>query len=482
MSIKESARTIREPVTEAVWDQHLSGTRPLGIIPITEEDECNWGCIDVDKYDIVLADVAERVASRKAPLVLCRSKSGGAHLFAFVSRPIPASLMRAWLRNLAAQLGYGDCEIFPKQSKVLREKGDAGNWVTMPYMGKTETGAIKRTGAAMELKEFLATAERTRVNPDTISVEPEGATVTGLKEGKKEEAPFQDGPPCIQHLAAIGVKEGISPRNITLFSMGIYAKKKWPSKWQEVLEEYNRRYMEPPLPSEEIQQMLGSLQKKDYNYKCGESPHCNTALCRTRKYGVGGTGTLPLISSLSVLNTDPPLWFMDIEDERIEMSTDDLQNYKRFHKVCMEQLHICYRSLGQDAWLRMIADVMSNVVSIEVPEEVAVSGQFKEILEDFLTNKQRGERIEDILSGRPWEDTSSGRHIFRLRDLQRELERAKMQPMLTRGRITQRIRDLGGGNDFMNIKGHGTNVWWIPSNKVQALPRVGAPVVKGEEI
>ena len=33
-----------------LWQKHLNGTDSLGIIPINDDNECKWGCIDIDSY------------------------------------------------------------------------------------------------------------------------------------------------------------------------------------------------------------------------------------------------------------------------------------------------------------------------------------------------------------------------------------------------------------------------------------------------
>src|SRR5579859_8054977 len=72
-SIKKTAKTLNEPVTLALWKQHLEGKRPLGVIPIREDSTCRWGSIDIDQYDINVLDVVKRVEAAKLPLVPCRS-------------------------------------------------------------------------------------------------------------------------------------------------------------------------------------------------------------------------------------------------------------------------------------------------------------------------------------------------------------------------------------------------------------------------
>ena len=43
---------VRGTVTDELWDRHLRGEgAALGIIPITENNDCRWGCIDIDEYN-----------------------------------------------------------------------------------------------------------------------------------------------------------------------------------------------------------------------------------------------------------------------------------------------------------------------------------------------------------------------------------------------------------------------------------------------
>jgi len=106
-----------------LWENHLSGEQSVGIVPIDENNCCLWGAIDVDEYQLDLKGLAKKLAKHKLPLVVCRSKSGGAHVYVFITEPVPASLLQRKLRQLAASIGYGQAEIFPKQTQLLLERG-----------------------------------------------------------------------------------------------------------------------------------------------------------------------------------------------------------------------------------------------------------------------------------------------------------------------------------------------------------------------
>jgi hypothetical protein len=453
MEIKSSARTVRETLTIDIWTDHLSGHKPLGIIPIQNGDVCEWGCIDVDRYDINLGEIATQLEKAKLPLVVCRSKSGGAHIYIFFSKPIDAGELQEKLREIAVSLGFGDCEIFPKQTTVLREKGDVGNWICAPYFAGDETArySIKPGGQGRTLDEFLDYAEKLRVSPNeflTVAASP------------AHDESLDGGPPCLQHLTTSGFPEGT--RNNGLFALGTFCKKKFGDDWERVLEDYNRKFMQPPLNTEEVAAVVKSLRKKDYNYKCSDSPcvnHCNAIVCKTRRFGVGGGEEWPNLSGLSVLETDPPIWFLTVNGQRIELGTDELIMYRRFHKVCVERLYLCFSMLTEKVWAQQIGTLMKEVIKIEAPPEAGVKGQFLELLQEFLTNRHRAETREEIAEGKPWFDDEKRLYYFRLQDLHNHLIRNKFDEF-GRNQIAAILREMGG-NQYMVVRGKGMNTFCV---------------------
>lgn len=78
------AGVVKNPRTPETWEGHLSGKGDaIGIIPINEDNSCKWGCIDVDQYPLDHKELIEKIRRMKLPMVVCRSKSGGAHCFLF---------------------------------------------------------------------------------------------------------------------------------------------------------------------------------------------------------------------------------------------------------------------------------------------------------------------------------------------------------------------------------------------------------------
>jgi hypothetical protein len=476
VEIKSTARTVRAHITEELWRKHLSGEASLGVIPIRANNTCYWGCIDIDQYGISHVDLVRMLSRHKLPLIVCRSKSGGAHMFLFMAEPVPAEEIQAYLRNVAVLLGYGNTEVFPKQKQVAIERGDLGSWLNMPYFGGDESDryCIDDQGRGMTTDDFAVYADSLRQPAVFLQQQPTERSPEVQETGKKSSPDFGDGPPCMQHLSAVGYPEG--SRNKGLFALAVFAKKKFGGKWQEMVEKWNRDFFDPPLPSSEVSEILRGHEKKDYYYTCKEQPiasHCNSQVCRTRKYGVGGDDDFPVISGLSVLDTDPPLWFMDVEDARVELTTEELQQYRSFHRICMEKLFKCFRMMKQDAWLQVVSEAMRSATRIDAPSEVGRAGHFYELLTEFLTNRHRGTQREDLLVGRPIIEDE--RYYFRLQDLMRFLENSNFH-VYSRAQIVTRIKRLGGDQHFFNIKGKGTNTFYIPATMEQ-MPEIDTPEI-----
>jgi hypothetical protein len=497
-AIKTTARTVREPVTKALWEEHLAGKKPLGVIPIRENGTCSWGSIDVDQYGTDFLKIIDSAERAKMPLVPCRSKSSGLHLFVFLDPPAEAAAVQSSLRDMAAKLGLAGCEIFPKQTAVLAERGDLGNWIICPYYGNSyggklrEQAGLKKTGAEMTIEEFITAAERSKTTIEALEALRKSAKprVSG-NIGTAASGPFADGPPCLQHLVE---KEMLGDgRKRAIFHMGVYYKRARPDDWQQALEKANQDYMTPPLPSDEVSNVVKSLTKREYQYTCREEPmvsHCDALTCRSRRFGVGEGSALPAIAGLAKLDTDPPIWFADVEDKRIEATTEQLQNYNLFHRLCMERLNRCYTTVKQADWLALVGLAMANLTLIEAPPEVGVGGRFLELLEDFLTNRMQAERRDDILSGRPWLDENGDaapslpvmpRYFFRLRDLQAHVVREGERNM-GRNWMAQRLKALGGADHLFNIKGKACGCWWVPASCVSPAPKLDLPRGRVEAI
>jgi hypothetical protein len=224
---KGVATTVREPVTDELWVAHLAGVSGIGIIPIRDDSTCVFGAIDVDVYDSLdHGAIASAIERTKLPLIVCRTKSGGAHLYMFCKQPVPAALVQRKLREIAARLGFGTAEVYPKQTVISVEKQDLGSWLNMPFHGDTRF-AVNPAGDAMTAEEFLAYAETRKVGSEWLE-EPLAPAAAGA---------LPDGPPCLQTLMELGFPQG--SWNSGMFNLGVYCRKAQPDNWRGHLIQLN---------------------------------------------------------------------------------------------------------------------------------------------------------------------------------------------------------------------------------------------------
>lgn len=451
---KGTPRTVREPVTLKLWEEHVAGGAGLGIIPIRSDSMASWGCIDIDTYPLDHAALLRQIDALGLPIVVCRSKSGGAHLFLFTTEPVPAGEIREALRRIAAGIGRSNCEIFPKQSEILVERGDLGNWLNMPYHDaeRTMRYGMVLTGA-LSLEQFLEHAESRRITPTQLA---EIAV-------RADQDTVEDGPPCLEHLVANGFEPGT--RNNGLQQLGVYFKKAFPDEWEQKLEDFNRTRMNPPKSSAELQGIIRGLQKKDYGYRCQEPPlnaHCNRTVCVTRKNGVnvGGGIVLPNFGALTKQDTSPPIWFLDVEGKRLELTTEQLMSQTMFQRAAMERLNTLPPKVKEPIWQETIRGLLENVTIIEAPKDASLHGVFDDLLETFCTNQYAGRSRDEILLDKAW--TDGGTTYFRMSALRKFLTQQKFTDY-DPPKIMARLRDLGGKAQQMNFKGLNRSVWAIPA-------------------
>ena len=111
--LQGKAWTESKLVTKDLYREHLNGKVGLGIVPLMEDGFCLFGAIDIDDYSLDLNKLESKL--KDLPLILCRTKSGGAHLYLFAKEPISAIIFREKLFEFSLALGHSSTEIFPKQ-------------------------------------------------------------------------------------------------------------------------------------------------------------------------------------------------------------------------------------------------------------------------------------------------------------------------------------------------------------------------------
>jgi len=455
IKVEGTAKTISEPYTSKLWELHLTGKLGLGVIPINDENKCRWGCIDVDEYNLNLEDLSKKF--KKKNIIICRSKSGGAHLFIFTKKFITAKLMIKKLKYICDSLNFSKYDLFPRQDKILTERGDTGNWLNMPYFNGEETDRYAiYDGKALSSERFLKWVEKFSLdNLDDLNL-------GGIDKPETSEDLLPSGPPCLQHLVKQGFPEGT--RNNGLFNLGVYLRKAHPDDWEDKLEDMNLKYMNPPLKNREFSTVLYSLNKKEYNYKCNEQPiqaYCDRPRCLTCKFGVNDDGQMPSLNGITKISTDPPCYFLTIREKRIgPLKSEQIINFNFFKKVVFENLNILLPKVAEKLWIETVNDLMIKLEQVEAPDDSSNKGRLWELLERFCTGSTASEVQEDLLRGKAVIKKEITE--FRINDFMEFLERHRFKEFKLH-EVTAYLKNKGATHDSKKIKGKFTNVWQIPS-------------------
>jgi len=464
------SRIVKSPLTEDLIQGHIDGKQGVGAIPINEDNECRWGALDIDIYDLNHDELRDRIQRRGFPLLHCRSKSGGAHLYLFLKDYQDAKVVREYLLEMSIALGYSGCEIFPKQDKILADRGDVGNFINLPYFHAEfpQRYCFNEAGEAMELEEFLDAVDANAT--DLKSLE------TGKKKKSKKREWFSDGPPCLQAMLRDGpISE---PRNKVLFNCARYCRMKFPEEWERELETMNQQIFNPPLEAKEVLGTQKSASRKEYGYTCDQEPfksYCDKELCLSRKYGIGESLDTPQITGLTIVMSDPRIYFLTINGKRVELNIDQLHGQPAFQKACMDQIQVAPPSVKPARWTAQLQSLLSNAVIQEASEDLTTIGRFTMFLQEYCTSMIRAAHPEELKMGKPWTD-NEGYTFFTMAGLTEYLTKRDFKEY-TAAQIGEVLKRMGGGNKtkaYNKSDGGRTTlrVWYIPAfeNQDSILP------------
>ena len=467
------ARIKKAEVTTQLWQDHLDGKDPsLGIIPIMDDGNCRWGCIDIDDYKLDHKKLLKQIKQLELPLISCRSKSGGAHVFLFIDGLVPAKAIRKKLNKFAFELGRANCEIFPKQDMLHVEKGDTGNFLNLPYHGGDESFryAYDDKLNALTVEKFISLVDENKVTPEDFEkLEP--------KKKKKTQGLLPDGPPCIEKLMETKVHKN---RNLTMFHVATYARKKFANdivRQQDFLFDWHDKYIAEPLSGSELNGIINSNNKKDYGFKCKEDPMCGVCKepeCFQREFGKDFSNDYQ-ITDLQKYDSDEPVWFLNFimgdAPKRLSLDTEQLFDQRKFRKKCMDAITKLPNKLRDDVWVKKIQDLLDECDIIETDQEITKAGEFDLHLNNFILDQGTTSHKEELLIGMVLK--LDDKLYFKPESLLDYLNKKRFTGFSKTEMLARLNNDLKGGTERRHIKGNtSAYLWWVPEivSPVKELP------------
>jgi len=218
---------INRPLTLQQYEDHITGIRSLGVVPIDENGEVSWAAIDIDthKNDKTKPPVPwsnqqykkllDKIKFLKLPLTVVKSKGGGAHCILSLGKKYSAKAVQDLMKVFEYALCYEGLEVFPKQTELGPK--DSGSFLNLPYFKGNSRNIINFEYKTLNI-EGLDYAIKRIVNL------PSQLKFFLLKQGSRT-----------QH------------RNDRTWCAAAFLKKEYPDQWEEKTKEYNQLFNEPPL-------------------------------------------------------------------------------------------------------------------------------------------------------------------------------------------------------------------------------------------
>jgi len=308
-----------EELTDIVYNNHLEGTQSIGVQPCNENSNARFGVIDVDPHNYQEFDkkyFIDTIQEYKLPLIPILSKSGGLHLYLFMSEFVAASVIKSFLSNLLPLFKLKpDCEIFPKQTQLTKDSEtgqlNKGNFINLPYYKKSERVAINLDGKPFSFDEFIQVVDSNTVCLADLKTITESIEQQDM-EGVDEE--FIEGPPCLAHLSKIMKDPGFDGKDRFMYNYHVFVKMKYADTWQQKVMNAPVKYFSGEHANawdkQHLNQKVRSWSKTMKGFTCTQSPisdHCKKGICVKKKFGIlaGSKGSYPVLTNLKKIDLDP---------------------------------------------------------------------------------------------------------------------------------------------------------------------------------
>ncbi|MER8678308.1 hypothetical protein [Mesorhizobium sp. M0037] len=473
------AVTVPGPATAELWRLHLDGTVPLGVHPLRSDGMCRWGVIDLDGKDvdggyagINHADLVGACAKEGLPLVICRSKSGGAHLFLFLADWTPQASVGRALTHMAVRLGYPDADAYPPSQGV-------GNWINMPYFKGEESDRYcvkKGRPLGISVAEFIDWAETNKVSASQLAE---------IARPKRENRLDTDGPDRANRelmklcLEIAGQRDG--GRGVLLnkhaFKMGTMVGAGWIGE-EEVFAALLRAASQDSVDPLPLGQVMGHIKN---GLEAGrEKPAEDDA----------DADRYPKIDQLVVwTGGDEAEWEFRLAGwPPVQMTVREAMNFRHFNTRCAAEGIGPFRPLKELPWNDLLAEALRGAEVREIPQDETVEFQFQEMLYNFLFDRHHGTSMDDALTGRPVHDEDADRVYFKVAGLRDHACRTSGEfRHATAHKLGTMLNGIGGptdqGKTTKKIKGKTVELRWMRMSLFdkQTEP-LSVPPVPGEPI
>lgn len=457
---------------------HLSGKLGVGTSPLLPDHRCHFAVIDIDVRDdeqeVDFKSIAERVTNFSLPLVMCRTRSGGAHLYLFLRTPAPAKLIRNLISDWAQKMKIPgtDCLIPSADYQLLEDDGTqhVSRSVNLPYFGGDHTNryCIMPDGVThLTFEQFILRAETSAINPSLFITMPDDE--------------YGQAPPCVQKLIHDGVPTGM--RNEALTQIAIYLKRVDAKDVLPRLVAINSSVLDSPLPLDELKKVAKSTTRRDYNYRCKTEPCkslCDSKTCLTREFGIkpneandndaaGALAELPRIDDIArVQDTEAGgIYRIRINGHSFTAPAKRLTNVRDAQLLFAERVGIILPAkLSFSVWYDYIMTHVTNArIDIQAIEDTD-HGALQSVINDWCAGRLRKQEGMDLMQHRERLNTSpileDNEILFRMMTFERYCRDKRINIPANSTLIAALLRKIGCRTQRLRTASGVVSAWVMP--------------------
>jgi hypothetical protein len=372
------------------------------------------------------------------------TKSGGLHVYFFFRRKQPAKKVQDFLTQMGYLLGFSDFEVFPKQNNISTER--QANWINLPYFGDTRHCYID--GQKLDVKEFYEETKNKKIdNFETI-----------LKRFQ-----FSGAPPCIMKLTTQGIVRGY--RDIALLNIGVFFQKKFDN-WQEQLKKYNKKLDSPIKETELETNIIRQLEKGVVFYQCKTelADYCDEKNCNAKESFLNSID----FGKIQRLDTQPPVWIVEIEKKTIKFSSEELLTQRKFKIKVFDYCSIIIPTVKSSTWEKFITEKLEDLEIQEAPPDASEDNEFYSTLEEYCCRMSNTRNDSDVLNGKVI--IHKDRNYFKSTGL-RNYFKKKGLSNYKNNKCFEFIKEIGGGSDVKRIEDRIYRLWFVPMYDEQKVTK-----------
>jgi hypothetical protein len=107
---------------------------------------------------------------------------------------------------------------------------------------------------------------------------------------------------------------------------------------------------------------------------------------------------MPIINSVTKISGDFSVWFIDVEGGRLELTTEELYDNRKFLMKCMNALNILPNRMKVEQWSAYLQSILDKAIII-ADDSMFRRSEVPEMFTDFMMSRVT-ENLDELANGR----------------------------------------------------------------------------------